>query len=228
MTDEGKNFTLTVQGEHAKRRSQPSLYARYDRSSSLTDPYSVTNTILNYIGGDPWTHPGEWIEWDFEVPEDGFYNISIKARQIYQRGALSARTVYIDGVIPFEDLEAVPFGYNTSWEMRTLSDENGKPFRFYLTKGAHTIRMEVTMGKMGEVLKQVEDSIFRLNQIYTCCWNSHDKRIGAFIYIGNSSSRYIIHCNFSLAHSTNMDVILLHTDRVVWYLHIPYSHHIIE
>ena len=166
MTDEGKNFTLTVQGEHAKRRSQPSLYARYDRSSSLTDPYSVTNTILNYIGGDPWTHPGEWIEWDFEVPEDGFYNISIKARQIYQRGALSARTVYIDGVIPFEDLEAVPFGYNTSWEMRTLGDKEGNPFRFYLTKGAHTIRMEVTLGEMGPILKDVEDSIFRLNQIY--------------------------------------------------------------
>ena len=166
MSDAGKNFSLKVQGESAQLRSSPSLYARYDRSSGLTEPGSVTNTVLNYIGGDPWTHPGEWIQWDFEVPEDGYYNISIKARQMYQRGALSGRTVYIDGEVPFEDLSTVTFSYNTSWEMRTLSDENGKPFRFYLTKGAHTIRMEVTMGKMGEVLKQVEDSIFRLNQIY--------------------------------------------------------------
>ena len=166
MSDAGKNFSLKVQGESAQLRSSPSLYARYDRSSGLTEPGSVTNTALNYIGGDPWTHPGEWIQWDFEVPEDGYYNISIKARQMYQRGALSGRTVYIDGEVPFEDLSTVTFSYNTSWEMRTLSDENGKPFRFYLTKGAHTIRMEVTMGKMGEVLKQVEDSIFRLNQIY--------------------------------------------------------------
>ena len=166
MTDAGKNYSQKVQGESATLRSSPSLYARYDRSSSQTDPYSVTNTILNYIGGDPWTHAGEWIQWDFEVPEDGYYNISIKARQLYQRGALSGRTVYIDGEVPFKDLEAVTFGYSTSWKMRTLSDAEGKPFRFYLTKGAHTLRMEVTLGEMGPVLKEVEDSIFRLNQIY--------------------------------------------------------------
>ena len=166
MTDAGKNYSQTIQGEASRLRSAPSLYARYDRSSAKTEPYSVTNTILNYIGGDPWTHAGEWIEWDFEVPEDGYYNISIKARQMYQRGALSGRTVYIDGEVPFRDLEAVTFAYNTKWEMRTLSDENGAPFRFYLTKGSHTIRMEVTLGEMGPVLKRVEDSIFRLNQIY--------------------------------------------------------------
>ncbi len=166
MTDEGKSYSETVQGESALLRSAPSLYARYDRSSAKTIPYSVTNTILNYIGGDPWTHAGEWIQWDFEVPEDGYYHISIKARQMYQRGALSARTVYIDGEVPFKDLEAVTFSYNTSWEMRTLGDSEGNPFRFYLTKGSHTIRMEVTLGEMGPVLKRVEDSIYRLNQIY--------------------------------------------------------------
>ena len=166
MSDEGRNYSQIIQGESASLRSAPSLYARYDRSSSLTEPYSVTNTILNYIGGDPWTHPGEWIQWDFQVPEDGYYNISIKARQMYQRGALSARTVYIDGEVPFEDLEAVTFAYNTSWEMRTLGDKEGNPFRFYLTKGDHTLRMEVTLGEMGPILKEVEDSIFRLNQLY--------------------------------------------------------------
>ena len=166
MSDDGKNYTMTVQGENATLRSAPSLYARYDRSSSLTEPYSVTNTILNYIGGDPWTHPGEWIQWNIDVPEDGYYNISIKARQMYQRGAMSARTLFIDEEVPFEEMEAVTFGYNTSWEMRTLSDQNGNPYRFYLTKGNHTIRLEVTLGEMGPILKDVEDSIFRLNQIY--------------------------------------------------------------
>ena len=166
MSEEGTKYSQTVQGESSRLRSAPSLYARYDRSSSKTVPYSVTNTVLNYIGGDPWTHPGEWIEWDFEVPEDGYYNISIKARQMYQRGALSARTVYIDGEVPFKDMEAVTFSYNTKWEMRTLGDAEGNPYRFYLKKGNHTIRMEVTLGEMGPVLKRVEDSIFRLNQIY--------------------------------------------------------------
>ncbi len=163
---EAENCCLTVQGESAALRSSPSLFARYDRSSSLTEPCSVTKTVLNYIGGDPWTHPGEWIQWDFEVPADGYYHISVKARQMYQRGALSARTVYIDGEIPFEDMKAVTFSYNTGWEMRTLSDGEGNPYRFWLTQGRHQIRMEVTLGRMGPILRDVEDSIFRLNQIY--------------------------------------------------------------
>ena len=166
MTDAGKNYSLTVQGEKADLRSSPSLFARYDRSSGVTEPSDVAHTVLNYIGGDPWTHPGEWIQWSFDVPEDGYYNISVKARQIYQRGALSSRMIYIDGEIPFEDLSAVTFAYNTGWEMRTLTAKDGTPFRFYLTKGTHTIRMEVTMGEMGPILRAIEDSIFRLNQIY--------------------------------------------------------------
>ena len=166
MSEEALNYSQTIQGESSLLRSAPSLYPRYDRSSALTEPYSVSNTILNYIGGDAWTNPGDWIEWSFSVPEDGYYNLSIKARQMYQRGALSARTVYIDGEVPFKDLEAVTFGYRNNWEMRTLSDQDGNPCRFYLTKGEHTIRMEVTLGEMGPILKEVEDSIYRLYQIY--------------------------------------------------------------
>ena len=166
MTPKAKTAMLTVQGEAAELRSAPSLYARYDRASYLTEPMSVDHTVLNYIGGDPWTHPNEWIQWSFDVEEDGYYNISVKARQMYQRGALSARMIYIDGEVPFEDLSAVSFPYSTGWEMYTLSDADGKPFRFYLTAGTHTVRMEVTLGEMGPILKRVEDSIFRLNQIY--------------------------------------------------------------
>ena len=166
MSDAGKGFQAILQGEAAELRSSPSLYARYDRSSPDTQPYSVTNTILNYIGGDPWNKAGQWIQWSFEVPEDGYYTISVKARQAYQRGAVSARSLYIDGVVPFEEVKAVSFGYNTSWNILTLSDEEGTPYQFYLTKGAHTVRLEATLGEMGTILRQLEDSIYRLNLIY--------------------------------------------------------------
>lgn len=166
MSAEGRKASIKIQGESSKLRSTPSLYARYDRSSAVTEPYAIEHTVMNYIGGDAWTHPNEWIQWDFEVPEDGYYHITIKARQMYQRGALSARTVYIDGKVPFDGLEQVTFAYNSGWKMYTLGDEKGTPYRFYLKAGTHTMRMEVTLGKMGPILNQVEDSIFRLNQIY--------------------------------------------------------------
>ena len=166
MTSEAKSFQLTIEGEDAVTRSSPSLYARYDHASPSTVPYDVYHTVLNYIGGDPWNTAGQWIEWEFEVPADGYYNISIKARQTYQRGALSCRTIYIDGEVPFADMASVAFSYDTNWQLRTLADDEGTPYRFYLTAGKHAIRMEVTLGDMGTILKEMENSIYRLNQIY--------------------------------------------------------------
>ena len=166
MTDEGKSYLQAVQGESASLRSSPSLYARYDHSSSATVPYDVSRTTLNYIGGDPWNYPGQWIEWDFTVPEDGYYHITLKGRQNYQRGGLSCRSLYLDGAIPFAEMGVVTFFYQNAWNTMTLADANGEPYRFYMTKGDHKIRLEVTLGEMGDILQSMEESIFRLNQIY--------------------------------------------------------------
>ncbi|MDD2647792.1 MAG: extracellular solute-binding protein [Eubacteriales bacterium] len=166
MSADAKNYIEIVQGEDSDLRSSTSLYARYDRSSAATRPYSVRNTILNYIGGTAWNLPGQWIEWEVEAPEDGFYNLTIKARQNYQRGGLSCRSLYIDGDIPFEEAKTLTFFYANQWNMMTLSDEEGTPYQFYLKKGTHRVRLETTLGEMGDILKEMEDSIYRLNQIY--------------------------------------------------------------
>ena len=162
----GLNYIQIIEGEDANKRSESSLYAKYDRASPTTSPYSVTNTVLNYTGGEAWKTAGQWIQWDFEVPEDGYYNISVKGRQNYSRGSVSSRSIYIDGEMPFEEMKEISFEYSNDWETKTLSDENGVPYEFYLTAGKHTIRMEATLGSMGDILERIEDSTFRLNQIY--------------------------------------------------------------
>lgn len=166
MSETGKNYMETVQGEKAYLRSSPSLYAKYDRSSPATEPASVTTTVLNYIGGDAWRNAGMWIEWEFEVPEDGYYEITIKGRQNYQRGNVASRMLYIDGEVPFKEMESIQFSYSNQWQMKTLSDEKGNAYKFFLRAGRHTMRLEATMGEMGEVLSELQDSIYRLNQMY--------------------------------------------------------------
>ena len=158
--------SVRVQGENSIRRSDPSLFARYDRSSAVTEPYSIDRTIFNYIGGESWKAPGQWIEWELNVPEDGWYQISFQARQLYQRGYISARSIYIDDEIPFDDLKNVGFNYSTDWKLITLSDSNNNPFKFYLSKGTHVLKMEATLGEIGPLISELEDSIYRLNVIY--------------------------------------------------------------
>ncbi|MCL2185672.1 MAG: extracellular solute-binding protein [Treponema sp.] len=159
------NYVLKLQGERAARRSDPSLYPIYDRSSGATDPASVARIRLNMIGGQSWRVAGQWIEWDFDVPEDGMYNITIKGRQNYNRGFVSNRTVMINGELLADELAAVPFVYNNKWVLNTLGDEAGK-FSFPLRAGNNTIRLQASLGGMGEMLNVMEESVFRLNSIY--------------------------------------------------------------
>lgn len=173
-------YIQMIQGEDSTLRSESSLYAKYDRSSPTTYPNSVTNTVLNYVGGDTWRSSGQWIEWEFEVPEDGYYNIMIKGRQNYSRGSVSSRTVYIDGEIPFSEMKEISYAYSNDWECKNLADENGIPYNFYLTKGTHTIRLEATLGGVGPILEELEDSTYRVNQIY--------RKI--LVYTGANPDRY--------------------------------------
>lgn len=173
-------FNKEYQGENSSRRSESSLYAKYDRSSPTTVPYSVTKTILNYTGGDAWRTSGQWIEWDINVPETGYYNITIKGRQNYARGSVSSRMLYIDGKVPFAEMNEIAFDYKNDWVCKTLADDNDQAYKFYLTAGDHTIRLEATLGGVGAILEELEDSTFRLNQIY--------RKI--LVYTGASPDKY--------------------------------------
>ena len=83
---------------------------------------------------------------------------------------MSSRSLYIDGEIPFEEVSVISFDYDNDWNLMTLSDEEGTPYDFYLEKGKHKIRLEATLGDMGTILEELEDSTYRLNQIYRKFW----------------------------------------------------------
>jgi ABC-type glycerol-3-phosphate transport system substrate-binding protein len=159
-------FIMKIQGEAAAYRSDPSLYAVYDRSSGATEPASVAKIRLNMIGGQSWRVAGQWIEWEFTVPEDGMYRISVKARQNYNRGFVSNRSILIDGQIPCEEVSAAPFRYDNKWRLVTFQDEGGKDIYFPLTRGGHSLRLQTALGELGGILNTMEESVYRLNDSY--------------------------------------------------------------
>lgn len=166
VSGEALSYSCTIQGEDSVLRSSPSLYATFDRSSAITQPYSATKIRLNMGGGNSWRVPGQWLEWKFSVPADGYYHITIKGRQNYNRGFVSNRSLSLDGEIPFEEAGMIGFQYSNNWEFVTLSDEAGTPYDFYLTQGEHTLRLDVTLGELGNILTGLEDNVYRLNEMY--------------------------------------------------------------
>ncbi|MCU6712641.1 extracellular solute-binding protein [Paenibacillus sp. J5C_2022] len=156
---------VKVQGEDAKLKSSQVIYPMMDRSSPATEPYHMSQIRLNTIGGYNWAEAGQWLTWEIEVPEDGLYHIGIKYLQSFQRGMTSYRRLYIDGKLPFREMDSIAFPFSSNWSMNRLGDEEGA-YKFYLSKGRHEIKLEVTLGDMALLLRTVESSVLELNRIY--------------------------------------------------------------
>ena len=157
---------ITIEGENPTRTSSQMLYPIQDQSSPSVSPSSAKMLLNNTIGGNSWRLVGQWIEWDFNVDESGYYNISLYDCQNYVRGIYVSRKITIDGEVPFKEMEAYGFKYDQSWREDVLSDNYGTPYSFYLEAGHHTIRMEVVLGDFSDIISEVEDCVKQLNSIY--------------------------------------------------------------
>ena len=77
----GTAMTVKLEAEEPHLKSDPMLVPSFDRSSPLSSPQSTGEICLNTISGERFKTPGQWIEWQFSVPEDGLYQIGMRARQ---------------------------------------------------------------------------------------------------------------------------------------------------
>ena len=159
-----KNVLIKVQGEDALYRSHSTLFAISDMGDPTVEPYHPAQIRLNSIGGWRFSQPGQWISWEFEVPESGLYTIAFKAKQNIRRGIASNRRVLIDGVVPFAELDALEFPYSTRYQMHRLG--GAEPYLIYLEKGRHEFALEVVLGQQAALIQAVEDSLYELNRIY--------------------------------------------------------------
>lgn len=156
---------VRIEGETAVKTSSQMLYPVQDQSSPAVYPASARYLLNNSIGGNSWRHAGQWIEWQFDVPEDGFYCVSMYDQQNFVRGIDVSRRITVDGKVPFSEWEAYPFPYAQNWRMDTLTC-GSEPCRVYLTAGTHTLRMEVVLGEMANIIHCVQDCVEDLNRIY--------------------------------------------------------------
>lgn len=162
----GGTADLKIQAEDPAAKSCANFYSLEDRTSPLNEPFSISKTVLNTIGGSGWAYQGDWIEWKVNVKTEGLYKLSIRAKQNFKSGTFSTRSVSIDGTIPFQEAKNIKFIFNNNWQMITASDRDGNPFLFYLTPGEHTVRLAVSTGDHSEILRSVSKSVKELSAVY--------------------------------------------------------------
>ena len=157
---------VTIEAEYASKTSSQMLYPTQDQASVDVVPASAKELLNNTIGGNSWRLVGQWIEWDFNVAESGYYEIALNAKQNFSRGVAVSRRITIDGKVPFAELNNYEFNYEQNWRTEVLAGEDGEVFKFYLEAGKHTIRMENVLGDFSEIVGLVEEAVQQLNDIY--------------------------------------------------------------
>jgi hypothetical protein len=122
-------------------RSDSSIRLRTEQDASAM-AYDTQFLRLNTIFGDSWEKGGQSITYAINTPTRGFYQLSFKYRQYLLNDMLSHRRMLINGQVPFDAMEAFPFPYTMQFRNRTLKDEQGDAYWFYLPEGINTITLE--------------------------------------------------------------------------------------
>lgn len=155
-----------IQAENMAYRSAKSIYPTASKSSAAMEPVSTGAEKLNLIDGSKFKLPEQWISWNVEVEQDGFYQIAVRYRQSDRDGAYCSRRLFIDGEQPFAEAAQLQFNYSGQWDVCWLGDGNNNPYQFYLTAGTHELKLQVTIGKMAELVSEVGDILTELNTCY--------------------------------------------------------------
>lgn len=160
-----KNVQIKFQAENSAWRSE-NVIRRESDADPMTEPRSGANRVLNVMGGWRWRLGNAAVAWDFDVPEDGLYAITLKVQQNNDAGMPSYRQIMVDGEIPFDELRLYSFPYSDQWYAETLHGADGEPYLFHLTKGTHTLTMTVKLGAIGEIMTRTEADTAYLSEIH--------------------------------------------------------------
>ncbi len=146
------------------QKSHLEIAVNYDRTYPDISPNSPEVIKYNIIGGGSWLHSGQWISYEVDVKESGFYYLNLRYRQRTIDGITSRRKIYIDDKVPFEELNCVCFDSAAKFTDYTLGDGE-KGYKIYLSKGKHTVKFEVTLDTLEDIILDFENILDTLNKL---------------------------------------------------------------
>ncbi len=176
---------IKIEAEYYSAASSQTIYPISDSTSAVTSPAATDRTVLNTLGGDKWQSSGQWIEYTVRVKSSGMYTIATRFKQSVLDGMYTSRAMYIysDGIeegkngyydgLPFAEAGKLQFNYSSDWQSGMLTDgkkvneDENRSFKIYFEEGVtYTLRFEVTLGNMGDVVRRVQESLEAINADY--------------------------------------------------------------
>lgn len=133
---------------YIEKNTTQAIYASENNPALM--PHDSEYKLLNTLN---WSEAGSEVTYEIDAPEDGFYHIALHYRNSKEEFDVF-HTIRIDGSVPFREMKNYAFhSTGSNWANEVLSDENGIPYEFYLTKGTHTITLRSEMEPIVEAYK---------------------------------------------------------------------------
>ena len=158
--------TIVIQGEDFSIKSDAKIRSANVNNLALT-PYDTYRRMINTLDGSSFSEAGQKVMWEFEVAEDGWYELGFRMTQNSAVGKNVYRQIEIDGTLPFAELAqaAFPQTGNLSYETMFLRDEEGAPYQIYLSRGRHTLALTADFGPTEEVYEQLRVLTEEMNEL---------------------------------------------------------------
>ncbi|MCC3371873.1 extracellular solute-binding protein [Cohnella sp. REN36] len=160
----GKSWYQVIEAERYEQKSNAAIQTMPVSEPNIS-PDPKGRIVYNTLGGDRWRNPGDWVEWTAEVPADGWYVLDLKFYQGYRGDFKAFRTFMIDGEVPFREMLHYAFPPNGGFEIDSVKDSTGAPYRFFLTKGKHTLRMIADASPLHPALLALQDVLAELGAL---------------------------------------------------------------
>ena len=151
---------IEMEAEFPSYKNDTSIRPVNSRSLEVT-PYDTYKLLLNTMGGDSWDKSGSGVYYEFEVPQDGMYNITLRALQNFKNNFTVFRKITIDGQLPYDELDQIRFPSSTLWANTTLGGD--APFKIYLTQGRHVLGIEANDAPYYSAIEKIKKVLIDIN-----------------------------------------------------------------
>ena len=170
---------IKIEAEYTNSATDKTIYPVEDAADALVSPNDPSRTLLNTMGAEKWQTAGQAVTYKFKVDKSGMYDIVFRFKQNVLDGMFVNRALtiysgagaeygdlgYYNGY-PFEEAKNLTFNYNDNWQVTEATD-GSTSFEFYFEAGVeYTIRLEVTLGAMAEIINTVQAALDSINQDY--------------------------------------------------------------
>lgn len=156
------DFLLTLEAERPAYKNETSVRPASNRGLTVT-PYDTYSLLLNTLGGESWKISGSAVYYTIEVPQDGLYAITLRALQNTRSSFTVFRRITVNGVVPFEEFNALPFRYSADWLDIPLGGDT--PYRVFLRQGVNVLGIEATSAPYMAAIETIQKNLLDINTL---------------------------------------------------------------